>query len=151
MPVVFEGIRAAPVAKDMVAAVEKDQLLSFPKPLMSAKGGVDPVLWSELELAGRNLLVPDLEWDAHLEALVLDLLHALEGRGVGGQGGHEVVTQLLVSCGELAHDGPPVELQAVGLALGQGAAVKVELELVGGLVKPDHHQCRKPEEAMGWN
>jgi hypothetical protein len=62
-----------------------------------------------------------------------------------------VVTQLLVARGELAHDGTPVELQAVGLALGQGAAVGVKLELGGVLVEPDHHPCLKPEEAMGWN
>ena len=62
-----------------------------------------------------------------------------------------MVAQLLVARGELAHDGPPVELQAVGLVLGQGATVEVKLELVGGPVKPTHHLCRKLKEAMGWN
>ena len=38
--------------------------------------GVDPVLRGKLELAGRDLPVPGLEWDAHLEALVLDLLRS---------------------------------------------------------------------------
>ena len=69
------------------------------------------VLRGELELARCDLLVPGLEGDTHLEALVLDLLHALEGQGVGGRGGHVVVTQLLVARGELAHDGPLGELQ----------------------------------------
>ena len=82
--------------------------------------------------------MPGLEGDAHLEELVLNLLHALKGRVVGGQGGHVVV-------------GPPGELHAVRLALGQGAAVEIELELVGGPVEPDHHPCRKLEKAMGWN
>ena len=47
---------------------------------------------------------------------------------MGGQGGHVVVAQLLDVRGELAHDGPPLELQAVGLTLGQGAAVELKLE-----------------------
>ena len=53
--------------------------------------------------------------------------------------------------GEFAHDGPPNELQAVSLVLGQGAAVEVKLEVVGGPVEPNHHLCWKPEEVMGWN
>ena len=72
--------------------------------------GFDPVLQGKLELAGHNLLVLGLEWDAHLEALVLDLLHVPKGWGVGGQGDHVVVAQLLVARGDLAHDGPPGEL-----------------------------------------
>ena len=38
---------------------------------------VHPVLWGKLKLAGCNLTVPGLERDAHLEALMLGLLHAL--------------------------------------------------------------------------
>ena len=76
-------------------AVERNQVLCFPEPLMSAKGfscrrAARPclaVLQGELELAGHDLLVPGVEGDAHLEVLVLDLLHALEGQDVGaGQG-----------------------------------------------------------------
>jgi hypothetical protein len=40
-----------------------------------------------------HLAVAGVERDAHLEALVLHLLHALEGHGV--ERGHVVVAQLL--------------------------------------------------------
>ena len=40
-----------------------------------------PVLRGELKLTRRDLPVPDLKGDAHLEALVLDLLHVLTGGG----------------------------------------------------------------------
>ena len=64
--------------------------------------GVDPVLLGELELAEYNLLLPVLEGCAHLEALVLNLHHTLEGRDVGGNGDHAALGQRLVAHGELA-------------------------------------------------
>ena len=88
-----------------MAAVERDQVVYFSKPLIPAKGfscgrAVRPCLATtllmtcmtirfpysggELKLAGRDPPVPGLEGGAHLEALILDLLHALEGQGVGG-------------------------------------------------------------------
>ena len=48
---------------------------------------VDPVHRGKLKLAGCNLPVLGLEWDAYIEALVLNLLHVLDGQDVGGQGG----------------------------------------------------------------
>ena len=38
---------------------------------------------------------------------------------------------------------------AVGHALGRGATVKVKLELVGGLVEPNHHPGLSVPEAEG--
>ena len=43
-----------------------------------------------------SCLLSSLEWGAHLEELVLDLLHALEGQDMGGEGGHIVVGKLCV-------------------------------------------------------
>ena len=70
----------AVIGGELLDDLHGDQVLVDPD-------GVDPVLRGELELAGRDLPVPGLEWDARLGTRVLDLLHAVKGRSVGGQGG----------------------------------------------------------------
>ena len=51
---------------------------------------VGPISQGELKLAKHNLAVLGLEGDAHLETLVLNLLHTPEGRDVVGEGGRVV-------------------------------------------------------------
>mmetsp|Transcript_31361 Transcript_31361/g.70476 ORF Transcript_31361/g.70476 Transcript_31361/m.70476 type:complete len:325 (-) Transcript_31361:87-1061(-) len=69
----------------------------------------------ELKLVGGHLAVAGLERDPQLEALVLDLLHALEHRPALVERGHVVVAHFLAARGVLAHDGSAGELE-VGAA-----------------------------------
>mmetsp|Transcript_51832 Transcript_51832/g.155565 ORF Transcript_51832/g.155565 Transcript_51832/m.155565 type:complete len:661 (+) Transcript_51832:433-2415(+) len=81
-------------------------------------GGVVSVERSELELSGGDLPVTRLEGDAHLPRLVLNLLHASEGRGGAGEGGHVVIAHLLTAGGILANDGPAGHLKVGPLVVG---------------------------------
>mmetsp|Transcript_14852 Transcript_14852/g.31492 ORF Transcript_14852/g.31492 Transcript_14852/m.31492 type:complete len:466 (+) Transcript_14852:484-1881(+) len=62
-----------------------------------------------LILVGRDLTVARLERDAHLEALVLHLLHAAQCGGVERR--HVVVAELLPARRVAAHDGATCQLQ----------------------------------------
>eukprot|EP00962_Isochrysis_galbana_P031897 scaffold10429_cov122-Isochrysis_galbana.AAC.3 len=81
-------------------------------------GGGGTKVGRKLVLVGGNLAVARLEWDAHHEALVLDLLHARHGDRVDGR--HVVVRHLLAARRIPAQDGaagqlqvrPPVEVLA---------------------------------------
>ena len=81
-------------------------------------GGVGAEEGGELELVGGDLTVAGLEGDTELEALVLDLLHAGEGGGGRGEGGHVVIAHLLTAGGVLAHDGAAGELKIGALVVG---------------------------------
>ena len=101
------------------------------------------VLPSELKLACRDLPVPGLEGDTHLEALVQDLHPALVGRGCGwsGEGEGATFTQLLVARGEIAHDDPPGERQ---VRVAEGLLLFDEEDL---LPKGRRGPCAPPEAA----
>ena len=72
----------------------------------------------ELVLVGGDLAVAGLEGDSHLPALLLDLLHAGEGRGGHGRGSHVVVAHLLPAGGVLAHDGAAGHLKIQATEVG---------------------------------
>lgn len=65
----------------------------------------------ELVLVRGDFTVTSLERDAHLEALLLDLAHALKRRRRSGDRGHVVVAHLLATGRELTGDGTAGELK----------------------------------------
>ena len=65
----------------------------------------------ELVLVRRNFTVSSLQRDTHLEALLLDLTHALERGGGAGDRSHVVVAHLLATSRELTGNGTASELK----------------------------------------
>ena len=87
-----------------------------------------------------------LERDAHLEALHLDLAHAVERGGRARDGAHVVVRHLLAARGFLAHDGAAGKLQvgaAVKRVAGHEENLLLEADVVNQAVRLEAHQVQQ--------
>mmetsp|Transcript_17301 Transcript_17301/g.56653 ORF Transcript_17301/g.56653 Transcript_17301/m.56653 type:complete len:330 (-) Transcript_17301:218-1207(-) len=142
---VFEGLllwqasEAVP-SSDLVADLHHHQVLVDLRHRGAEEG-------CKLVLVWRDLAVARAERDAEHEALVLDLLHALERHRVDG--GHVVVAHLLAARRVLAHDRAPGQLK-IGAAVVVLARHEEELllqpDVWANLVDPVAEQL---EEARG--